>query len=40
MITVVALLGLVGYLAFRWQMGKISRSLEQRSQPPSVDDRY
>ncbi len=40
LILVVTLLGSTGYLVFKWQMNKISRSLEKRLQPPSVDDRY
>ncbi|MEA2522177.1 MAG: hypothetical protein QOI81_1823 [Actinomycetota bacterium] len=39
-ITVVFLLGLTGYLVFKWQFNKIARSVEKRLQPPSVDDRY
>jgi hypothetical protein len=39
-ITVTALLGLAGYLVFKWQVNKIAQKLERRLQPPSVDDRY
>jgi hypothetical protein len=39
-ITVAALLGLTGYLVFKWQVGKIAKTLERRLQPPGVDDRY
>ena len=40
LIMVVTLLGVTGYLVFKWQLNKIARSLEKRLQPPSIDDRY
>lgn len=40
MFTVVAVVGFAGYLAFKWQVGKIAKAVDKRLQPPGVDDRY